>query len=124
MKVLYVVDVCETTRQQPPFPPKRGYSTHSVTREALHAVPILPLEEVDDEAVVAHAVDLPLLLARNLRGHPLELRLALWRAFDLGLLQDPVQVLVQTVKQEAQELLRVVLFRARELRRMAAYRSL
>ena len=91
------------------FQPKREYSTHSVTREALHAVPILPLEEVHDEAVVAHPVDLPLLLAGDLRGQLLELGLPFRRRLDVALLQDPVQILVQAIQQEAQELLRVVL---------------
>ena len=97
---------------------------HFMTCEALHSVPILSLEEVDDEAVIAHAVDLPLLFARDLCRHLLELGFPFRRRLDVPLLQDPVQVLVQAVQQEAQELLRVVLLRARELRRMAAYRSL
>ena len=83
-----------------------------MTREALHAVPILPLDEVDDEAVVAHPVDLPLLLAGDLRGQLLELGLPFRRRLDVALLQDPVQILVQAVQQEAQELLRVMLLRA------------
>lgn len=95
-----------------------------MTSETLHPVPVLPLEEVHDQAIVAHAVYLPLLLARDLRRQVLELGLALRSLRDLGLLQYSVQVLVQAIKQEAQELLRVVLFRAGELGRVAADRSL
>ena len=54
----------------------------------------------------------------------LELGLPLRGVLDLRLLQDAVQVLVQPVEEEAQELLRVVLLRPRELRRVAADRSL
>ena len=66
--------------------------------EALHAVAVLSLEEVHNEAVVAHAVDLPLLFARELRRQPLKLGLSLGCRFNLGLLDDPVEVLVQPVK--------------------------
>ncbi len=77
--------------------------------KALHSVPILSLEEVDDEAIVAHAVDLPLLFASDLCRQLLELRFPFRRRLDVPLLQNPVQVLVQAVQQEAKELLRVVL---------------
>ena len=83
-----------------------------MTREALHAVPVLALEDVDDERVVAHPVHLPLLLARDLRREPLELRLALRRRLDLGLRDHAVEVLVQAVEQEGEEFLRIVLLRA------------
>lgn len=95
-----------------------------MARKALHSVPILSLEEVYDKAVIAHAVDLPLLFARDLRRQLLELGFTFRCGLDIPLLQDAVQVLVQAVQQETKELLRVVLLRARELRRMAAYRSL
>ena len=94
---------------------------HLVAREAFHAVAVLPLEDVDDERIVTHAVQLPLLLACDLRRQPLELRLALWRRLEFGLHDDTVEVLVQAVEQEAQELLRIMLLCTRELGRVAAY---
>ena len=53
---------------------------------------------------------MPLLLACDLCRQPLELRLALWRRLEFGLHDDTVEVLVQTVEQETQELLRIMLF--------------
>ena len=44
-----------------------------MARKALHSVPILSLEEVYDKAVIAHAVDLPLLFAPRLFQQRLEL---------------------------------------------------
>ena len=65
-----------------------------MTRQTLHPIPILPLEEVHNQTIVSHAIDLPLLLARDLGRQPLELGLALGRPLDLRLLQDPVEVFV------------------------------
>ena len=76
-----------------------------MTRETLHAVSILSLEDVDYKRVVAHTVQLPLLLAGNLGRETLELRLALRRRLELGLQDDTVQVFVEPVEEEAQELL-------------------
>ena len=76
-----------------------------MTRETLHAVSILSLEDVDDKRVVTHTVQLPLLLAGNLGRETLEPRLALRRRLELGLQDDTVQVFVEPVEEEAQELL-------------------
>ena len=65
--------------------------------ETLHTVAVLSLEEVDDKAIVAHAVDLPLLLARDLRWQLLQFGFPFRCSLNLRLLQDTVQVLVQTV---------------------------
>ena len=57
-----------------------------MARQALETISELTLEEVDDEAVVAHPPDLPLLLARYLHGQLLELRFPLRRRVYLRLL--------------------------------------
>ena len=57
-----------------------------MARQALETISELTLEEVDDEAVVAHPPDLPLLLARYLHGQLLELRFPLRRRGYLRLL--------------------------------------
>ena len=44
-----------------------------MTSQALQPVPELSLEKVYDEAIVPHAIDLPLLLARDLLRKLLEL---------------------------------------------------
>lgn len=44
-----------------------------MARQAFEAVPELALEEVYDEAVIAHPPNLPLLFARNLHRQLLEL---------------------------------------------------
>ena len=84
-------------------------------REALQAVAELALEEVDDERVVARAVEVPFLLACELLREELELGFALGRARDGRFGEDAVEVFVQPVEEEVEELLRVVLFGAGEL---------
>ena len=68
-----------------------------MTGQTFHPIPVLPLEEVHHEAIVAHAVDLPLLLARDLRWQLLQFGFPFRCSLNLRLLQDTVQVLVQTV---------------------------
>ena len=65
-----------------------------MTREALHTVPVLPLEDIHHQRVVPHAVQLPLLFTRDLRGEPLELCLAGWRRLELGLEDNTVEIFV------------------------------
>jgi hypothetical protein len=84
--------------------------------------PVLALEQVDDDAVVALEVAVP---ARTCeRTHLARAAARPIRLFDVRLLQDAVQVLVQPVEQERDELLRVVLLVARKLRREALQRLL
>ena len=70
-----------------------------VACQTLQAAPVLTLEEVDNQTIVAHAVHLPLLLARNLGRKLLKLCLPFWRHLDVWLLEYPVEIFVQTVKQ-------------------------
>ena len=90
---------------------------HLVACQALHSVHVLSLEQVDDKAVVPHLVDLPFLVRSNLRREGLQRGLALGRHLNrLGPHLDTIQVLVQAVHDKRQELLRVVLLRARKVR--------
>jgi hypothetical protein len=73
------------------------------------------LEEVYDEAVIAHAVNRPLLFAGDLNWQALQFRLALRRGRVVRLLENTVQVLVQPSEQETQEFLTILLFGAFEL---------
>lgn len=65
-----------------------------MARQALETIPELALEEVDDEAVITHAPDLPLLLARYLYGQLLKLSFPLRCGVYLRLLQHAVEVLM------------------------------
>lgn len=89
-----------------------------MTSHALHPVPKLALEEVHDQTIVSALVCFPLLLARDLQREPFELCLSLGCGLGLWLLQNPVQIFVQAIQEEAQEFLSVMLIRSRELRRM------
>ena len=86
-----------------------------MTRQALHAIPVLPLEQVDNKTIVPLLVYLPLLFRRDgrrqrlERGFPFRCHLH-WRRFRAY----PIEVLVQAVQQEAEELLGIVLVRAGE----------
>lgn len=122
MNELYVVDVFADRYER--VTGTRVAQTHLVTRQAFNTVAELALEVVDDEAVVAHLVKLPLLLARKLGRKRLELRLPLRVVLDGRLRQDAIQVLVEPVEQRAQKLLRVVLVRIGKLLREPADRFL
>lgn len=99
--------------------------THGSAGQTLQPVPVLPLKDLHDDAVVSPLADVPLPLARNLRRQAFELGLALWRQLDrLGLLNDQVEVLVETVEKEGEELLSVVLIAASERGRKATDRLL
>jgi hypothetical protein len=67
------------------------------------------LEKIYDDAIVPLAIDLPLLLARDLLRKLLELLFPSRRHLMRRLVEDTVQVLVQPIQQEAQKLLRIVL---------------
>lgn len=73
-------------------------ATRLVTSHALQPIPKLSLEKVHDDAIVAHAIDLPLLLARDLLRKFLELLFPSARHFIRRLVEDTVQVLVQPIK--------------------------
>jgi hypothetical protein len=47
--------------------------------KTLQSIPELTLEEVDNEAVVSHPINLPFLIAGNLLWQPLQLSLPLCR---------------------------------------------
>ena len=118
MNVLYVVEVCSTEAQYastPTFDTTRRRVTHFVARQTLQPTPVLPLEEVHDKTIVPHAVQLPLLLARQLRRELLQLRFSLRRHLDVRLLQHTIEVLVQAIEKHAKKLLRIVLFGAGKL---------
>jgi hypothetical protein len=76
-----------------------------VAGHALQSISELALEKVNDDAIIPHAIDLPFLLACNLLWKFLELLFPSARHFILRLVEYTVQVLVQPIKQEAQELL-------------------
>lgn len=84
-----------------------------MTRQAFHPRPVLTLKQIDDDRVVPLLVDLPLLLARDLWRERVQLCFPLGRHRDrLWTDEHPVQILVQTVQQESEELLRIMLFRS------------
>jgi hypothetical protein len=84
--------------------------THLTARQALHLVTKLSLEIVHHNAVVPSLVPRPLVCARKLLWHPLELVLAFGRELlKLGFYNNSVEVFVQPIEQKDQKLLRVVL---------------
>jgi len=94
------------------------HQSYLVTRQALEPVPVLPLEQVHDEAIIALLVDLPLGLRSHFRRQRLELGFPLRRHLDgRRFVLDPVEVFVQSIQDEREELLRVVLICTRELLR-------
>lgn len=91
------------------------FLTYLMTSHTLHPIPELPLEKVDNDAIVPHPIYPPLLLARDLLRQLLELGLSLRRHLVRRLGNDAVQVLVQCVEEPREEFLRVVLFGPGEL---------
>lgn len=99
MNVSYVVEVCLSDLDH-------QHATHLVTCQAFQSISVLPLEEVHDETVISHSIDLPFLLRRNFRWESFQCSLALGRhlnsrRFDF----DTVQILVQTVQYKREEFL-------------------
>ena len=92
-----------------------------MTRHTLQPIPELPLEKVDNETVIPHPINLPLLFARDLLRQLLQLGFTHWRHFVIRFVQDAVQVFVQTIQQETQKFLRVVLLVPIELLCMHTY---
>lgn len=90
-------------------------TTYLMTSHTLHPIPELPLEKVNNYAIVPHPIYPPLLLARDLLRQFLELGLPLRRHLVRRLRYDAVQVLVQCVEEPREEFLRVVLFGSGEL---------
>lgn len=78
---------------------------------------ILPLEQIHDNTIVPEHIPVPALL-RQLHELPVASALPV-RFLYIWLLDDPIQVLVQAVKEERNELLRVVLLVAGKLGREA-----
>lgn len=98
----------------------RGTKAHLVAGHAFHPVSKLPLEIVDDEAVVRPTIKIPFLLAGNLGRKGLQFGLAFRARFNVIPLENPVQVLVETIEQKYHELLCIVLIRIGESRRESA----
>jgi hypothetical protein len=99
MKLLYVVDVYRA--QAHPRQPAKYFreditsrTTRLATRHAFQPVPKLSLEKVNDDAIVPHAVYLPLLLARDLLWQLFELLFSSGRHLVHRLVEDTIQVLV------------------------------
>lgn len=87
-----------------------------VTGEAFHSIPELPLKVVHNEAIVAHLVDCPFLLACNLLRKLFKFSLTLWRRVIIrGLDEYTINIFVKAIKKESQKFLGVVLVRPAEL---------
>ena len=87
-----------------------------MTRQALQAIAVLALEQVDDETVISHPINLPFFLRGDLWGQRLQSGFSLgrhfhWRRFVL----NTIQILVQPVQNEREELLRIMLICPGEL---------
>ena len=77
------------------------HQSYLVTRQALKPIPVLPLEQVHDEAIIALLVDLPLGLRSHFRRQRLELGFSLRRHLDgRRFVLDPVEVFVQSIQDE------------------------
>ena len=69
--------------------------TNLVTSETFEAIAVLALEQIHDEAIVPHLVDLPLLLRSDFWRERLECRLAFRCQLDrCRLVLDPIKILV------------------------------
>lgn len=84
--------------------------TNLVASQTFQSVAILPLEQINNETIVPHPVDLPLFLGSDFWRQRLQCGLSLRghlnsRRFML----DSVQVFVQTIQDEGEKLLRIVL---------------
>jgi hypothetical protein len=91
-----------------------------MARQARQLVPKLPLEALHDEAIVTHAINLPLAFAHDLRRQRLEIMFAVRRHLDRWwFLDDVVEVLVQTIEEKSEKLLRIMLVRTAKLGRDA-----
>lgn len=75
----------------------------------------LPLEQIDNDTVVSLLIPVPALLPKLSQLLVATTRLPIG-LLDIRFLQNPVQVLMQTIQQESNELLSVVLSIASELR--------
>ena len=80
-----------------------------MARHALQFISKLTLEKINNETVIAHSPYTPFLLARNLLWQPFKLGFVLRCRYPCRLVEDPVEILVYSIEQKAQELLRVVL---------------
>ena len=91
-------------------------STYLVTCQTFKSIPVLSLEQVDDETIVRRSVDLPLLLRGHLwreslhRRFPFRGHLHRWR-----FVLDPIKILMQAIKDKREKLLRIVLIGTREI---------
>lgn len=82
-----------------------------MARQALESVPVLPLEQIDNKTVIALLIDLPFLLGSHFGRQRFQSRFSLGRHLDgRWRFLHSIQVLVQTVQDEREELLRIVLF--------------
>jgi hypothetical protein len=72
-----------------------------VTGQALQSISKLSLEKINDDAVIPHAIDLPFLFTCNLLWKLLKLLFPSGRHFILRLVEYTIQVLVQSIEQEA-----------------------
>jgi hypothetical protein len=80
-----------------------------MARHTLQPISELTLEKINDDTVIPHPPYPPLLLACNLLWQLLQLRLVFGRRHPWWLVEDPVKIFVDPIKQKAQELLGVVL---------------
>ena len=114
MNVSYVVDVCETVSFG--FIGDLSGSAHLVACHTLQAIPILSLEQIDNETVIPSPVYLPFFLRSDVRRKRLELGLAFGRKFHRGRFDlYPIQILVQPIEHKREEFLRIMLIRSRKL---------
>ena len=74
---------------------------------------VLPREEIHNFRVVAFSVDVPSLVRHHFVRTAVRLHGSRVRLVD-----DPIQVLVQTIQEKGQKLLSIVLSETRELRRL------
>jgi hypothetical protein len=95
-----------------------------MTCHALHTVPELALEIINDETVIREPVKVPFLLACHLGGESLQFCLAFRTCFDVVSMEDTVQVFMETVEQKYHELLRIMLIRIGKLRSKSTNRFL
>lgn len=90
-----------------------------MTRQTLHPVPILSLEQVYDQTVISLLVDLPFLLGGNRGWQSLEGGFSIWgHLYGRRFGANSIEVFMQAIQEETEELLGIMLIGAREGRRI------
>lgn len=87
-----------------------------MTGETFHPIPELSLEVIHDEAIVAHLVDRPFLLACDLLRKLLKFSLTFWCGMIIsGFDEYTINILVKAIQKEGQKFLRIMLVGSAEL---------